>query len=367
MAKGFGNPLPEVGTVRHRPQIEERSRAGGYADAYETGGRARVGSGSDGAAWQEPSACVAVRHQRHTAQSQVLPEAFIVSKEECLALDDRSAKGTSEYVALKLRNASLVEIISRVQRAVAQKFVGAPVKLIGATGRDDADLRSRALSGLGTISVLHDRKFPNGVHAQQLSARPSRRVVDLGRSREFDIIEEKEVFLRAATRNSKHVTKSRVGGAHAAGALRGVVDDTGIQREQLIVASAVERQVFHLAFSDQAGNVFRGYGNDSGIRSDLHALVHVPNLQGKVQFLARTHNHAYPGPSAYLKPSLGRRNFIPANDERRGVEAPRVIGHEGALRAGLDVCDFDRGSGNASTGRIAYEAPERSLCLCSSR
>src|SRR5207248_2623945 len=100
------------------------------------------------------SACVAVRHQRHTAQSQMLPEAFIVSEQECFALDDRSAKGTAEYVALKLRNGSLVEIISRVQRAVAQKFVGAPVELIGATGRDDADLRSGALSELGAVSVL---------------------------------------------------------------------------------------------------------------------------------------------------------------------------------------------------------------------
>src|SRR2546429_4010016 len=296
----------------------------------------------------------------------MLPEAFIVSEQECFALDDRSAKGTAEYVALKLRNGSLVEIISRVQRAVAEKFVGAPVELIGATGRDDADLRSRALSELGTISVLHDCKFPNGVHAQQLSARPSRRVVDLGRPREFDIIEEKEVFLRAATGNGKHVTKNRVGGSDAGGALRGVVDDTRIQREQLIVASAVERQVFHLAFSDQAGNVFRGYGNDSGIRSDLHALVHVPNVQGKVQFLALTDDQGYHAPCARLKPWLGCRNFIPANDERRGVEAPRVIGHEGALRAGFDVGDFDRGSGNASTGRIAHETPERSLCLCAS-
>src|SRR2546429_9724073 len=99
--------------------MEERSRAWGHADVYQTGGRAGVRRGSDGAAGQEPSACVAVRHQGHPAESQVLPEAFIVSEEECLALDDRSAKRTAEYAALKLRNGSLIEIISRVQRAVA--------------------------------------------------------------------------------------------------------------------------------------------------------------------------------------------------------------------------------------------------------
>ena len=228
------------------------------------------------------------------------------------------------------------------------------MELVGATGRDDADLRSGALSILGAISVLHDCKFPDRVHAQQLPARPSRRVVDLGRSREFDIIEEKEIFLRAAARDGKHAAENRVGGSHAAGSLRGVVDDARIQSEQLIVTSAVERQVFHLAFSDQAGNVLRRYRNDSGIRRDLHALMHVPYMKGEVQFLALTHDQGYRGPCVHAKPWLGRRNFIPADGERRGVEAPRVIGHEGALCAGFEIRDFDIGSGNACAGGVAY-------------
>ena len=239
--------------------------------------------------------------------------------------------------------------------------------LTSATGRDDADLRSRALSELGTISVLHDCKFPNRVHAQQLPARPSRGVVDLGRSREFDIIEEKEIFLRAAARDGKHVAEDRVGGSDAAGALRGVVDDARIQGEQLIVTSAVERQVFHLAFSNQAGNVLRGYGNDSGIRRDLHALMHVPDMKGEVQFLTLTHDQGYRGPCVRAKPWLGRRNFIAADDQRRGVEAPRLIGHEGTLCAGFEIFDFDFGSGNACTGGIGYETSEGGLCLCASR
>src|SRR5256885_1417199 len=241
------------------------------------------------------------------------------------------------------------------------------MELVGSTGRDDADLRSGALSILGAISVLHDCKFPDRVHAQQLPARPSRRVVDLGRSREFDIIEEKEIFLRAAARDGKHVAEDRVGGSDAAGALRGVVDDARIQGEQLIVTSAVERQVFHLAFSDQTGNVLRGYGNDSGIRSDLYALMHLPNVKGKVQLFTLTHDQSYGSPCVRLKPWLGGCNFIPANDQRRGTETPRVIGHERALRASFEICDFDSGSGNARAGGIAYETPERRLRLCAPR
>jgi len=126
------------------------------------------------------------------------------------------------------------------------------------------------------------RKFPNSVHPQQLSARPSRRVVDLGRAREgIDIIEEKEVFLGANDPKLQTCYQEQSWRfPMLPERCEVVVDDTGIQGEQLIVASAVERQVFHLTFSDQAGNVFRGYGNDSGICSDLHALVHVPNVQG---------------------------------------------------------------------------------------
>src|SRR5260370_17006788 len=153
--------------------------------------------------------------------------------------------------------------------------------MVGAAGRDDADLRSGALSMLGAIRVRQDWKFPGRVQAQQLPTRPSRRVVDLRSSREFDIIKKKEIFLRAAARDGKHVAENGVGGSNAAGALRGVVDDARIQGEQLIVTAAVQRQVFHLAFSDQAGNVLRGYGHDSGIRGDLHTLMHVPDVKGE--------------------------------------------------------------------------------------
>jgi len=39
---------------------------------------------------------------------------------------------------------------------------------------------------------------------------------------------------------------------NAAGALRSVIDDAGIQRDELIVAAAVEREFFDLAFADKA-------------------------------------------------------------------------------------------------------------------
>src|SRR5260370_20899526 len=133
----------------------------------------------------------------------------------------------------------------------------------------------------GAVRVLRDCKFPARVPAQQLPTRPSRRVVDLRSSREFDIIKKKEILLRAAARDGKHVAENGVGGSNAAGALRGVVDDARIQGEQLIVTAAVQRQGFPLAFSDQAANVLPRYGPDSGIHGDLPPLMHVPDVKGE--------------------------------------------------------------------------------------
>ena len=70
-------------------------------------------------------------------------------------------------------------------------------------------------------------------------------------------VEEVEIVLRAAAGDGEHVADGGVGSADAAGALRGVVHGGGVEREELIVAAAVERQIFDLALVDEAGGLLR--------------------------------------------------------------------------------------------------------------
>ncbi len=215
-----------------------------------------------------------------------------MAKKNVLSLLDRSAQRAAEDVALKRRNVAEVEIVSGVERAVADEFVGAAVQLVGAGGGDDVDLRAGALAVLGAVGVAHDGEFAHGVHAEQLPADASRRVVDFRGAREFHAIEEVEILLRPAARGGEHVADHRIGGADAPGALRGVVDDAGIEREQLVVAAAVQRQVLHLLLAHQAGNVFIGDRDKIGMLGDGHALLELRESQGHIDLRSLAHHQA---------------------------------------------------------------------------
>ena len=58
----------------------------------------------------------------------------------------RPAQRAAELVALELGNRALVEVVARVERAVAQEFECRAVQLVGARSGDDADLRAVALA-----------------------------------------------------------------------------------------------------------------------------------------------------------------------------------------------------------------------------
>ena len=106
--------------------------------------------------------------------------------------------------------------------------------------------------------------------------------------------------------DGKHVADDGVRRADAAGALRRVVDDAGIQRKQLIVASAVQRQIFYLAFADQAGNIVGGNLNDAGVRGNFDGLVHVADLQREVDLRALADDERDSGPAT----RFGNRPFL---------------------------------------------------------
>ena len=129
------------------------------------------------------------------------------------------------------------------------------MKLIRPVRGDDVDLRAGPLAVFGAVRIFHDGEFAHGINSEQLPTETSRRVVHFRSAGEFDAVEQKQIFLRPAARDGKHVADDGVRRADAAGALRRVIHDARIQRQQLIVASAVERQIFDLPLADQSGNV----------------------------------------------------------------------------------------------------------------
>src|ERR1700736_475914 len=130
-----------------------------------------------------------------------------------------------------MRYVAVIEKVARIQSAVAQEFVGGAVKVVGSVGGDDVDLRARTFSVVCAVGILYHRKFTYGVDAQKLTARSSGRVVDFGGAGEFHAVQQEKVLLRTAAGNRKHVSDHGIRSSDAAGTLRGVVDDSRIQRK----------------------------------------------------------------------------------------------------------------------------------------
>src|SRR6185312_4317780 len=190
-------------------------------------------------------------------ESEVLAIALVVAEEKKLVAADGAAERTAELIALKFGGGTDVEVIARVESAVAKKFIRVAVDVVCAGHGDDADLRSSALAVVCSVGIGDDVEFAHGIHAEKLTAGASGCDVDKRCSGVFNAVQEEEIVLRAAAGDGKHVAHRRVGCAGTAGALGGVVDGGGIQGEKLVVTAAIEGQLFDLALVDNAGGFLR--------------------------------------------------------------------------------------------------------------
>ena len=98
--------------------------------------------------------------------------------------------------------------------------------------------------------------------AEELAGGAAGGDVDQRRAGVLDAVEQVEIVLRAAAGDGEHVADGRVRSADRAGALRGVVDGRGVQRDELVVAAAVEGELLDLARVDQAGGLLGGEVDD---------------------------------------------------------------------------------------------------------
>ena len=109
--------------------------------------------------------------------------------------------------------------------------------------RDDQHLRARALAVLGAIGIAQHVELAHRIHAQQLLAGAARLHVILGRAGEFDAVQQEEILLRAVALDREIVAAGGIRYADAAGLFPGEIDDAGIERQQFVVAAAVERKI----------------------------------------------------------------------------------------------------------------------------
>src|SRR5665213_3986471 len=114
------------------------------------------------------------------------------------------------------------------------------MKLVRSGLRDDENLRAGTLAVFGAVGVAEHVEFANSVRAEQLLTGPARLHVVLSRAGEFDAVQQEQVLLRTVSRHGEVVPVGRIGHPDAAGFLPCEIYDSGIQREEFIVAASVK-------------------------------------------------------------------------------------------------------------------------------
>src|SRR5439155_3416052 len=183
--------IEQLRPVLHRPQVQERRDAIGQPNLRQ---RAclRVG--------KIAQSRIGVWHQRHVRKTEILPVAFVVAEQEELVLLDRAAQGQAEVITLELRNLLLIEVVSSVQRGIAQKLIRRPVQAVCAARRNDRDLGSLSFAIARRVGVRDYIELTYCVDAQQLPAGATRRHIDQGCSRVLDTVQQKKIVLWASPR-----------------------------------------------------------------------------------------------------------------------------------------------------------------------
>ncbi len=146
------------------------------------------------------------------------------------------------------------------------------------------------------------------------------------------------------------------------GALRRVVDDAGIQREELVVAPAIQRQVLHLALVDQSRDIGGGHiGRERG-RFHLNRLA--DSCDGERQIdIGVLPQHQRDTPLRRVEAGLFGGNLVRPHGKQRSFISARVVGEDGANRALLRVDNPDGGLRDGAAGGIGGKAGNGGLTL----
>ncbi len=274
----FGNvAVSDDGSVRVRVENEVRRRL----FIHTIGICVRADRKLSGRAWarrirscgiraEPPSPCGFGRHSVDDGNAFGLPDSFEVGEEECPVLDDRPANCSAKLVPFegRLRSGGVLEEITRIQCAVAEEFVEAPMKSIGARPGDCVDHSSGSLAVLRGVIAGQNREFLNGIHTQ-VSAKDATRG-PVGIVVETDSVETIIILLWPGARDRQLLAEAAIATirAHCEGWLRLDRIDSRLQSCQVCPTPTVERQftdgsrIHHCAdirTGELHGRSFRGH------------------------------------------------------------------------------------------------------------
>ena len=287
---------------------------------------------------------------------EVLAEAFIVAEEECFIRMDRAAKGGAELVALEGRGGALIEEIGGVEIVVTDKFECGAVELVAARAGGDNDLASRALAELGAVRVALDVEFADGVNAEEHAAAAARLHVVFGGAGVFDAVQQENILLGTIARDGEIVGGGGVRDAGAAGLLGREIDDAGIEREEEIVAAAVEGKIVDLLFGDESGDIACGGVDDGSVGDDGDLGFDGADLELKVHAGFLADDQGDTSAEGVLEASFGNADFVLADGKSEDEVAAGIVGGGGAEGAGFNIPGGYVGRGDGGAGGICDEA-----------
>src|ERR1700738_3396073 len=112
------------------------------------------------------------RHIGYVGNALALSQTFVIAKHKNFIFPYWSARGPAELIAAEgrfLQVSGVLEEVGRIQSTVAQEFIRASMKLVGARPGDGVDYAARRITIFRRVVTREDREFLDRVHAKVLS------------------------------------------------------------------------------------------------------------------------------------------------------------------------------------------------------
>src|SRR5271163_1211319 len=137
-----------------------------------------VGQGEEGEEWshkrayydrsrnQLADACLRRGHRVYSSHSQPLANTLVIEEKEGSLAFDGTTQGSAELVTLKRRHRGAIKEVTRVQSAVAEKFIQRAMELVRSRTSDRVDDAPRGLSVVGGCVARDHGELLNCVHTE---------------------------------------------------------------------------------------------------------------------------------------------------------------------------------------------------------
>ena len=186
----------------------------------------------------------------------------------------------------------------------------------------------------------------------KFSAHAAGRHGELAGAGVFDAIEQENIVQRPPARNRKGVSHAGDG----IGALQAITDGSGIQRDEVVEAASVERQILYFALAHNSGNRGSGGIDHRRFRHHGYLLHQIADFELQVHdgFLAdcQVDTAADHG----LKAGLFRLQFLLPQRQGENPEVAIGVGGDGSRGAGFDALHGDGYARDSGAGGVFYPA-----------